>query len=66
MLHGLRVVKGRVYFLVSSRVERYLYIIPSLSEGVLLDEGIKNTARAGIWGVSSGKGFGVCGTGRCR
>ena len=66
MLHGLRIVKGRVYLLVSSRVECCVYIIPSLSEGVLVDEGIKDTARAGIWAIGSGKWLGACGTGRCR
>ena len=40
MLHGLRGIKGSMYLLGSWRCEHVLYIIPSLCEGVLMDQGI--------------------------
>ena len=66
VLHGLRVVKGRVYLLVSSRCECCLYIVPSVCKGVLVNQGIEDTPRAGMRRVGSRKRYGACWTGRYR
>ena len=66
MPHGLRIVKGGVYLLGSCRCEHLLYLIPSLCEGVLVDQGIEDTPSAGMRRVGSGEGSGACWTGRYR
>ena len=60
MLHGLRGIKGCMDLLGSCRYEHVLYLIPSLCEGVLVDQGIEDTPSAGMRSVGSGKGSGAC------
>ena len=48
---------------VSSCCECCLYIVPSVSEGVLVKQGKEDTPRAGMRRVGSGKRYGACWTG---
>ena len=60
MLLGLRGIKGSMYLLGSCRCEHVVYIIPSLCEGVLVNQGIEDTPRACMRRVGSGQRYGAC------
>ena len=65
VLHRLRRVKRWMELCVSSCSECCLYIVPSVCEGVLMNQGIKDTSRAGMRRFGSRKWSGACGTRRC-
>ena len=66
MRHWLRGIKGSMYLLGSWRCDHELDIIPSLCEGVLVNQGIEDTPRACMRLVGSGERSGACWTGRYR
>ena len=66
ILHGLRGIKGCMQLVGLCRYEHVLYIILSLCEGVLANQGIEDTPRACMRLVGSGKRSGACCTGRYR